>query len=56
MVVLGSAAMAIFGLGPVFDELARRGGNAESLESQVVATWDGGKVTRNDVEKLQLGH
>ena len=56
MVVLGSAAMAIFGLGPVFDELARRGGNAESLESQVVATWDGGKVTRNDLEKLQLGH
>lgn len=56
MVVLGSAAMAIFGLGPVFDELSQRGSRSEALESQVVATWDGGKVTRIDLEKWQRGH
>ena len=56
MVVLGSAAMAIFGLGPVFDELAQRGSRTDALESQVVATWDGGKVTRIDLEKWERSH
>ena len=55
MVVLGSAAMAIFGLGPVFDELAQRGGGGDAREAQVVATWDGGKITRVDLDKWQRG-
>ena len=56
MVVLGSAAMAIFGLGPVFDELAQRGSGRDLRESQIVATWSGGKVTRVDLDKWQRGH
>ena len=56
MVVLGSAAMAIFGLGPVFDELSQRGAGRDSRESQVIATWSGGKVTRVDLDKWRRGH
>lgn len=57
MVVLGSAAMAIFGLGPVFDELSQRGANGgDSRQSEVVATWAGGKVTRVELDNWERGH
>ncbi len=56
MVVLGSAAMAIFGLGPVFDELASRGQRGDDRADQVVATWNGGKITRVDLDKWERGH
>lgn len=56
MVVLGSAAMAIFGLGPVFDELSQRGAGGDSRRAEIVATWSGGKVTRVDLDKWQRGH
>ena len=56
MVVLGSAAMAIFGLGPVFDTLASRGGGGNSRAKEVVATWKGGEITRVDLDVLSQRH
>ena len=55
MVVLGSSAMAIFGLGPVFDTLAQRGLGGGPTE-EVVATWKGGKITRTELEMLRQRH
>ena len=58
MVVLGSAAMAIFGLGPVFDTLSRGGGGGRSSRdaNPVIATWSGGEITRLDLNRVQTGH
>lgn len=56
MVVLGSAAMAIFGLGPVFDELARGGGRGATGENEIVATWNGGNIKRSDLDLWERGH
>ena len=56
MVVLGSGAMAIFGLGPVFDTLSRPSANRGSNENEVVATWKDGDITRNDLNALQNSH
>jgi len=56
MVVLGSAAMAIFGLGPAFDALASRGGREDSREKEVVATWKGGDITRVDLDLMEQRH
>lgn len=56
MVVLGSAAMAIFGLGPVFDTLASRGRGEDPREKEVVATWKGGEITRIDLDRMEVRH
>ena len=46
MVVLGSAAMAIFGLGPVFDTLSRGSNRTVNRENEVLARWKDGERTR----------
>ncbi|MEM9942015.1 MAG: hypothetical protein AAF939_10530 [Planctomycetota bacterium] len=56
MVVLGSAAMAIFGLGPVFDTLSQRGLSGSGQAEEVIAQWKGGKITRSDVRLLKERH
>ncbi|MFK7767932.1 MAG: hypothetical protein AB8B55_11980 [Mariniblastus sp.] len=57
MVVLGSSAMVIFGLGPVFDTLSRGGGGGGGrIENPVIATWSGGEITRFDLDRVQRGH
>ena len=56
MVVLGSAAMAIFGLGPVFDTLANRAGGGSQRSKEVVATWNGGEITRTDLDLMGRQH
>ena len=56
MVVLGSGAMAIFGLGPVFDTLSRPSSNRATSENEVVAKWKEGDITRNDLNVLQNRH
>ena len=56
MVVLGSSAMAIFGLGPVFDRLAQPGGLSGGPEQEVIATWKGGEITRDMLDQLRQRH
>ena len=56
MVVLGSAAMAIFGLGPVFNTLQSGGGGADPRETEVVATWKGGEITRAKLDLMEMRH
>ncbi len=55
MVVLGSAAMAIFGLGPVFDAMSKPAVNNQR-EVEVIAKWNGGDITRTDLDALQIRH
>ena len=55
MVVLGSAAMAIFGLGPVFDAMSKPAVNNQR-EVEVIAKWNGGDITRSDLDALQIRH
>lgn len=56
MVVLGSAAMAIFGLGPVFDELASRSRQGNDRQQEVVASWKGGDITRVELDQMEMRH
>ncbi len=56
MVVLGTAAMAIFGLGPVFDTLASRGLKENERAKEIVATWKGGDITRVDLDQMEMRH
>ncbi|MCP4775332.1 MAG: hypothetical protein GY880_13940, partial [Planctomycetaceae bacterium] len=58
MVVLGSAAMAIFGLGPVFDTLSngRRSENQNPDEYKVIATWKGGEIDRLQLDSMRVDH
>ncbi len=58
MVVLGSAAMAIFGLGPAFERLAQQqgGGGPADTASEVIAQWDDGEISRSQLDKLQTRH
>jgi len=55
MVVLGSAAMAIFGLGPVFDTLSQGGGGGpvSTQKNEKIAEFDGRQLTRREISVLQ---
>ena len=55
MVVLGSAAMAIFGLGSVFESWARSA-NEKVRENPAVAKWAGGELTRDSIMGLYRNH
>ena len=55
MVVLGSAAMVIFGLGSVFDSFARSA-SEKVRENPAVATWAGGELTRDNVMGVYQNH
>ena len=56
MVVLGSAAMAIFGLGPVFDQLASQNQQGDDGRSEVLFTWKGGDITRANLDQITRTH
>ena len=58
MVVLGSSAMAIFGLGPVFDTLSngRMSENQNPDEYKVIATWKGGEIDRRQLDSMRIDH
>jgi hypothetical protein len=58
MVVLGSSAMAIFGLGPVFDTLSngRMSENQNPDEYKVIATWKGGEIDRLQLDSMRIDH
>ncbi len=58
MVVLGSSAMAIFGLGPVFDTLSsgRMSENQNPDEYKVIATWKGGELDRRQLDSMRVDH
>jgi len=58
MVFVAVFAMAIFGLGSVFDQFVGGRGSTGPDESfkEVVATWDGGKITRGDLSNLYRQH
>ena len=55
MVVLGSAAMVIFGLGSVFDSIARSA-SEKVRENPTIAEWAGGKLTQDDVAGVYQNH
>lgn len=55
MVFLGSAAMVIFGLGSVFDSFARSVGQ-KAYDNPVLATWNGGDLTQDNVRGLYQRH
>lgn len=56
MVVLGSFAMAIFGLGNVFNQLADPGVGPNESAKQTLASWNGGDISRQDVANFQQQH
>ena len=55
MVVLGSAAMAIFGLGSVFESWARSA-NEKVRVNPAIATWAGGELTQDGVMGVYKNH
>ena len=55
MVVLGSAAMAIFGLGPAFDALSSPGRDSGDAD-EVIASWNGGEITRGNLTLMEQRH
>ena len=55
MVVLGSAAMVIFGLGSVFNSIANSAGE-KVVENPTIAEWKGGKITREGVGRIYQRH
>ena len=58
MVVIGTFAMAIFALGNVLDSFMRPGARTQRNDSLKVAlaSWNGGEITRDDLNKLQFNH
>ena len=56
MVVLGSAAMVIFGLGPVFDRISQGGLGGGGYENRTLANWKGGSLTENELAIMQRRH
>jgi hypothetical protein len=57
LIIFGALLMAIFGLGPVFDNMARGFQNsANTQEDPVVIEYRGGKVTRSKLDELQMNH
>ena len=55
MVVLGSAAMVIFGLGSVFNSIANSAGE-KARENPTVAEWSEGKLTQDDIGEVYQRH
>ena len=55
MVVLGSAAMAIFGLGPAFDALSSPGRDTGDSK-ELIASWNGGEITRANLTLMEQRH
>ena len=55
MVVLGSAAMVIFGLGSVFNSIANSAGE-KARENPTVAEWSQGKLTQDDIGVVYQRH
>ena len=55
MVVLGSAAMVIFGLGSVFNSIASSA-REKVYENPTVAEWEDGKLTRDDIKRVYRTH
>ena len=56
VVFLGIGAMAIFGLGPVFDVLSRSSSYESGDQNPVVAKWKGGTFKRSDLDLLRIRH
>ena len=56
VVFLGIGAMAIFGLGPVFDVLSRSSSYESGEQNPVVAKWKGGTFKRSDLDLLRIRH
>lgn len=56
VVFLGIGAMAIFGLGPVFDVLSRSSSYETGDQNPVVAKWKGGTLKRSDLSLLRRRH
>ena len=50
VVFLGIGAMAIFGLGPVFDVLSRSSSYEDGVLNPVIAKWKGGDLKRSDLD------
>ena len=51
MVFFGVGLMAVFGLGSVFT-MINPGKMSVERDNPVIATWKGGKITRNDLDVL----
>ena len=57
LIIFGVVLMAIFGLGPVFDNMAQGFRNSGSgIEDETVIEYRGGEVKRSKIEELQRDH
>lgn len=56
VVFLGIGAMAIFGLGPVFDVLSRSSSYEDEAQNPVIAKWKGGDLKRSDLNSSLRRH
>ena len=57
LIIFGVVLMAIFGLGPVFDNMARGfQSSANAQEDPVIIEYRGGEVTRSRLDELQRNH
>lgn len=56
VVFLGIGAMAIFGLGPVFDVLSRSSSYEDETQNPVIAKWKGGDLKRSDLNSSLRRH
>ena len=56
LIIFGVVLMAIFGLGPVFDQMARGFQNSGPVDDPVIMEYRGGEITRSSLDELQRNH
>ena len=56
LIIFGVVLMAIFGLGPVFDQMTRGFQNSGPVDDPVIMKYRGGEITRSRLDELQRNH
>ena len=56
LIIFGVILMAIFGLGPVFDQMTRGFQNSGPIDDPVIMKYRGGEITRTALDGLQRNH
>ena len=56
LIIFGVVLMAIFGLGPVFDQMARGFQNTGPVEDPVIIKYRDGEITRSRLDEYQRAH
>jgi len=56
LIIFGVVLMAIFGLGPVFDQMTRGFQSSGPIDDPVIMKYRGGEITRTSLDGIQRNH